>query len=532
MALILAVELYFTSRTQQDVLNELTDISTTINRVTGLQISGEWPKIPRRLSEDAESVRPSARLFESYDSILSLRGEQYKSLLKHLPKLPAVQKFKGNVDIEVEDERIFEDSAGQWRIFKNIRGKRIGVGVQAGDQTDSLAKRTIEEVEVYLKPDRLFKPGSLTVRKIGRSAAWKNKDNEPFTITVPDFSNPGVPRIIRYTYDTAALNSALDEIRNRNIMITLIVFVVSIAAVTYITRRFLKPIGALQNAFTNVVHGDLEVRVKPHGNDEVSELAHSFNLMTDELKKNKEKEQLLQRKERLVSLGQLAAGVAHEVKNPLNALHLTVEHLHDKFIKQSQDPQALRYVESIQTEIRRLDKVVNHFLNYVRSERLELQRIDLQALLQEILQLYGRELSEHRIELKTDWPEQMVCELDRERFKTALVNIILNAIQAMPDGGLLSIQTDKRKNRIVISDTGVGIAEQEMEHMFDMFYTTKSGGTGLGLSTAYKIIKAHGGELTIESRPHQGAVVYIDLPGTNASLTEDTDRTDDNRIDH
>ena len=232
--------------------------------------------------------------------------------------------------------------------------------------------------------------------------------------------------------------------------------------------------------------------------------------MVVELQKNREREKILQRKEKLASLGQLAAGVAHEIKNPLNAINLTIEHLRDKFAV-DKDNQARKYIETIQSEIRRLDKVVNNFLSFIRSENLELTDINVDELISNVTHLLKRELESQKIELKLDLKKSFIHSLDGERFKTVILNVILNAVQAMPDGGKISISTNPEEKCIFIKDTGIGIPQKDLENIFDLFYTTKSSGTGLGLPTAYKIVKEHNGDIQITSEAGQGTEVRIQL---------------------
>ncbi|MEJ2635390.1 MAG: ATP-binding protein [Calditrichia bacterium] len=154
---------------------------------------------------------------------------------------------------------------------------------------------------------------------------------------------------------------------------------------------------------------------------------------------------------------------------------------------------------------------MNNFLNFLRSENLQKEDVDLNNLISGVLQLYNRECAVQGIEVETEFQEPFVLSVDPERFKTVLLNVVLNAIQAMPDGGKLNITTDGQRKLIRISDTGEGIPEKNLENIFDLFYTTKSAGTGLGLPTAYKIVKEHGGDISIKSETGKGTVVEIAL---------------------
>jgi signal transduction histidine kinase len=137
------------------------------------------------------------------------------------------------------------------------------------------------------------------------------------------------------------------------------------------------------------------------------------------------------------------------------------------------------------------------------------------ALLDEIFGLYEREISHNKITLQKMYTKKMIINIDGERIKTALTNIILNAIQAMPDGGKMDVLTHPKRREIIITDTGSGIPRKDLANIFDLFYTTKSTGTGLGLPTAYKIIRAHDGDILIESKENSGTKITIRFEAEN-----------------
>ncbi|UCF64195.1 MAG: HAMP domain-containing protein [bacterium] len=332
---------------------------------------------------------------------------------------------------------------------------------------------------------------------------------EKIIFRIPDFSVPDKPKLIRYNYHSAEFEDALEASFKRNILITVILFGFSILAILFISRKFLKPIGVLQQSFDQVINGNLEVTAAVKSRDEMAYLTGAFNHMVGELRKNREKEKLLQQKERLASMGQLAAGIAHEIKNPLNAINLTIDHLRDKFAKK--DRTAQKYIRTIQSEITRLDSIVDNFLNFLRSEYLKKTKTNLNELIENVRSLLETEIRSAGIitEIISDKP--FITRVDPERFKTVLLNILLNAIHALPQGGKIRIFITPEENKICIEDNGIGIPPDNIEKIFDIFYTTKSKGTGLGLPTAYKIVKEHGGDISIESEEGKGTRVSIHL---------------------
>ena len=511
MAGILGIQYYFTQQAQNDMVKELTKISSRINEVTDIKTLDDDYFIKNHLPSDPmlPGHRPPRYVFRSnLDSLIEIAenssdidsGKEVYHLIKNKRENEIkVEVLKRNAD---RLRRAFPTK--NMPDFDNEDLRQENVIVSNPDS----GKWFIKEIEVDLNPVVEKEKDSYNYTYSSSENITKNKDLPSFTFVVPDFSKPRAPRILRFNYSTADIHSALTQIRNKNIFITLSIFVVSIMIIMLITRRFLKPFDSLKVSFEKVVNGDLDINIQNDSKDEIGVLTGAFNTMVSELRKNREKEKLLQRKERLASLGQLAAGVAHEIKNPLNAINLTIDHLGDR-LKGEENKQAQQYISTIQSEIKRLDKIVNNFLNFLRTEELDKKLTDLNVLIRNVLQLYERELADKKISLLTSYDEKFKLKADAARIKTALVNIILNATQSMPDGGKLSVKTDAKMKTIFISDNGCGISEKDIEHIFDLFYTTKSTGSGLGLPTAYKIIRAHGGEIQIRSEPGKGTEVLI-----------------------
>lgn len=510
MAVILSLQFYFTQRTQQDVLNQLTQISDRINAATTMSIShGEFEM---RAGQKTDSLRipwfpaknKEVAAFNTYYNFWN-RTNQFQRNEKLPEKALQLEDL-----VRQSNEIVWMD-----RRIRRVPDDGFGLPDQelSLKQIDSLSAR-LREIVIELNPSRWAKADSVR-RVVQTSLQAHGKRVAPiFSFVVPDFSEPQAPRLVRFKYNTAELNQALESMRTRSLLITLLIFAVSIVGIMVITRRFLKPIDPLKQAFEQVVNGDLDVTVSATSRDEIGSLTTAFNHMVDELRKNQQKELLLRRQERLASLGQLAAGVAHEIKNPLNAINLTIDHLADT-LKEDQGAAPRKYIETIQKEIRRLDNLVNNFLSYLRSEELDRRQTDVNLLLREVLDLYNRELTSQKIKTELQFDDPFILAVDGERLRTAFGNVLLNAIQAMPGGGTLSVQSDPQNKRIRFVDSGKGIEEKDLKHIFDLLYTTKSKGTGLGLPTTYKIIKAHGGDMHIRSRPGQGTTVEFIFTGND-----------------
>ena len=234
---------------------------------------------------------------------------------------------------------------------------------------------------------------------------------------------------------------------------------------------------------------------------------------------------------KLVALGRLTAGIAHEVKNPLNAMMIHLELLRTKIRKAAlvpvgsgtgiaeaarPDDPLLQHVEVIETEIRRLDEVVQGFLKFTRPEDLRLQAVRISALIDEVRPILKPEAREHNIRIVVETPDdQLAINGDSSMLRQAILNLAINACQAMPNGGTLRITTAPAPdNRVAVrvEDTGVGIRPEDLNRIFDLYFTTKDHGTGIGLSMVYRIVQMHDGEVEVQSTPGRGTTFTLLLP--------------------
>jgi signal transduction histidine kinase len=223
------------------------------------------------------------------------------------------------------------------------------------------------------------------------------------------------------------------------------------------------------------------------------------------------------RNEAYAELAELAGGFIHEIKNHLSTLGLNLQLLAEDF----QDPQtqrerrALERVQRLQTECQRLVEVSNDFLRFARVKDLDLVPTDLTAAIEDMVDFFGPTAKQSNIEIKVYLPADLpAVKLDREMFKLALLNLLLNAEQAMPQGGELTIQAARQDHGVCISfiDTGKGMTPEVAAKIFRPFFSTKAGGSGLGLPTTRKIIEAHGGTIDVQSEPGHGTKFTLHLP--------------------
>ncbi|HEX9913181.1 MAG TPA: ATP-binding protein [candidate division Zixibacteria bacterium] len=222
------------------------------------------------------------------------------------------------------------------------------------------------------------------------------------------------------------------------------------------------------------------------------------------------------RAERLSILGNLAAGVAHEIRNPLNAISIAAQRLKSEFVPIKDKEEYLNFTQTILNEIKRLDQTINQFLSLAKVQKLNLVSTDMNSFFCEIISLMEIEAKEKGILIEKEIENIPKIRIDREEMKKATVNVILNGIQAMPVGGKMKIlgKLDRSGKEVIIKikDSGPGIPEENLSKIFQPYFTTKDKGTGLGLAIAYRIIADHKGKIEVESKLSEGTTFIIRLP--------------------
>ncbi len=228
----------------------------------------------------------------------------------------------------------------------------------------------------------------------------------------------------------------------------------------------------------------------------------------------KKLEEETKRAERLSAMGNLAAGVAHEIRNPLNTIAIAAQRLKTEFTVKSSKNEYENFLKSIIEESKRLNNIVNQFLSLAKARKLNLVSVNLQDFLQELINLVRLEAQERKVSLLTKFNFQIQLKIDQDEMKKAFINLILNGIQASHKGGKILVETSKSKDfaLIKISDSGKGIAPEDLSKIFQPYFTTKEKGTGLGLSIAHRIITDHKGRIEVESEPGRGTTFTISLP--------------------
>lgn len=323
------------------------------------------------------------------------------------------------------------------------------------------------------------------------------------------------------------------------IVLSLVIFIVLIRGIT-------GPVNSLIKGIQRIASGDFSQKVELHTKDEIGFMAETFNGMAERLSTMiDEKDRLLRtlqdfnlelekrvkeatdklrltqenmaRAETLAAVGTLAAGISHEISTPLNTItgfvQLTLSNLDDASAIKGD-------LKVIEQEALRCRKIVQGLLNFARPQKHEEKLTEINGIINETLSLIEYQPSMRKINIKRDLNGKLrPLDADPLQIKQVFLNLILNAIQAMQDGGELRIVTDNTGSGIMVevSDTGIGIPEGEVQKIFQPFYTTKKDGTGLGLSISYGIIKEHGGDIYVRTSSDKGTVFVILLPSLHAA---------------
>jgi signal transduction histidine kinase len=302
---------------------------------------------------------------------------------------------------------------------------------------------------------------------------------------------------------------------------TLGVFGLGILLSLYLSWTFSRPLHQLTQAAGAVASGRLDVKVPDRGQDELGALSRTFNEMVERLRENKMLEERLHFAERSTAIGRLASAVAHEIRNPLNFINLSMDHVREKLHPEDAGKRESfdRIIGSVKGEISRLNRLVNDFLSFGRPMRLDRRPCAIGGLLAEVAALVDHKAKDQGIGLETsidtDLPETLA---DPELLKTCFLNLMINAVDAMPSGGLLRVAAKKDRDSggdvilVTISDTGHGMSPEEIQSAFEPYFSTKETGVGLGLSLTRKIVGDHGGSIALDSTRGAGTTARVVLP--------------------
>ncbi len=411
-------------------------------------------------------------------------------------------------------------------VLYDLIGKKIGVGGTTEalllDSKLRLISSEVGEDEASLEKSVAQSPLIQHLQDEFFVEMYKNHHGVQVLGTVTKV--PGRQWYLILEKEYSQVEKQVNVVRRALFTATIVLLLALIFITIVLTNSITRPLQILVEEAQKIAAGDFSQPIHvPSGLDEITFLSREFEMMRARISASQGKliEQLEESEERriendrLAAIGTLASSLAHEIRNPLNALSLLLSQLERTV--QMDDTKA-RVPRSMRTEIARLDRLVSDILDYAKPLKLELEAVNLKNFFEDLLDFYKPVLDQKNISIASnslvDSNLDLNLKVDLNKFKQAFVNLIQNAIEAMPKGGELKVSWRTEKNRVEISvqDSGTGIAEDIQRRLFDLFFTTKETGTGLGLSTVRKIITAHGGTISIEKAKPKGTIVRILFP--------------------
>ncbi len=338
---------------------------------------------------------------------------------------------------------------------------------------------------------------------------------------IPVETDKGRRYVIVVLGSANSLMTILRRQARQSLLYTLAVLLVTTCLTAIVVWRFTRPIKSLSIGARRVAGGDFAFRVPTSGRqDEMGELTELFNDMTVRLGRTRELEAQLYNAEKAVVVGRLASAIAHEIRNPLNYINLTLDHLRATFAPS--DPSKQEKFDSLtkqlKLEVARINSRITEFLNYSRPAKLDPQPLDLFAAASDAMRIFDVQAAESNVETSVDKRGEVPRVMaDPESLRSALTNLIINGFQAMDGSGgklsvVLSSEDDGRRARIDVIDSGRGIAPEDISKLFEPYYSTKETGTGLGLAIVKKAVDDHEGTILVRSKVGEGTTFTITLP--------------------
>lgn len=340
-------------------------------------------------------------------------------------------------------------------------------------------------------------------------------------IRVPLSLNDG--RNIRLTVRVTSVQQTeiLRAFRNKYVAALALVFLVALGLMVYLIARMLRPLSELSESCAQIGSGNLRDVTVRRNTGEILALEQTFNRMVSSLREKEQVEAKLRQAQRISALGNLAAGVAHDVRNPLNAIKLLASHALDSLANKPAEAPVARQIGTIRDEVNRIEDIVSGFLSLAKERQLEPECVRLDSLLGECVRLVSKDAESRGIhlaaELRAGETELM---LDPKLWTRAVLNVLINALDACPSGGrvrLFSRVTDTTCE-IEIRDDGPGMPKEVAERAFEPYFTTKNTGTGLGLATTRGIVEEHGGTIALSTAENMGCQVLISMPRNQVAI--------------
>lgn len=357
-------------------------------------------------------------------------------------------------------------------------------------------------------------------------------EQTPYTIEFPIVQGDKVLGYAQIRGEMDAVGEMLRRLYVERLGWIMATMLAGLFAIVYLAFRFTKPVQTLMGGAQQVAKGNLDISLPATGDDELGRLTATFNRMAERLRESRDLQARLNQAEKSSLLGHFAANVAHEVRNSLNFINLSIDQVRAKYAggeeRAARDLQ--RILGNVKDEIGRLNRLVNDFLAVGRPTPPRLAPCDLRDTLGQALHLVEKQAHAQGIAISCALPDDLpVFDADAGQLKTCFVNILTNAIQAMPEGGEINLtarwvshESDPGLLELRFADLGPGIPPGDREKIFTPYYSTRATGFGLGLAITRKILEDHGGRIFVGESEGPGAVIVIELPLARPALARST----------
>jgi hypothetical protein len=397
------------------------------------------------------------------------------------------------------------------------------------DYAEKLRQRGVREIQI-LNPERTVIASSRTAEKrpkvkrppedisikgtIG-AGIESNGPKRDYKLIMPIISQNQKVGYVTVDVLLDDYESIIKQNFERRALAVAVMFAVGIIILLVLTRNFTQPIGQLARAAERVAEGNLDAEVSSRRDDDLGALVSTWNAMVARLREQRALESRLAAAERRASLGHLASGIAHEIRNPLNTIALAVDYLRRRFLPADAADRAEfeQTAGSLREEIARLNGLISNFLTYGKPMRLSPILFDVGDLARSVCRELSPEASRRDIRIEPPLDGEEITA-DRDLLKSAFLNVALNAIQMMPAGGSLRVALSAEGDsvRVRFDDSGPGIEPVNLAKIFEPYFSTRDAGVGLGLAMTRKIVNDHGGDLVASNRPEGGSRFEFVLP--------------------
>jgi signal transduction histidine kinase len=475
----LGLQFYLNRRSEQRVARVIAEQERAL--AAGISLAAQTFPTTKRLSELDKELGFSLR-------------EKYARRITNV----LVVKDEGRIPNRLDDDDIIDDSLDPKFIPERLE-----------DGTDKFFKVSEAQLPRLVNADE-----RVTTQPVA---------GEPRAFTISAATSKGLNYIIVVLGSAQMSDSGSLRRTARPLLPTLAVLLIATLATVFLVWRFTRPIQELSDAARRVAAGDFNFRVpSATRRDEMGELAAVFNEMIARLGGMRDLETRLNLAERSAVVGRLASAIAHEIRNPLNYINLTLDHLRTSLAPN--DPQKRASVERLTTqlkaEVARINTRISEFLSYSRPAQLEMRPVDLRASIEDALRMVEVQAAESNIETRIESARDLPpVRGDAESLRSLFTNLIINAVQAMEGDGAggrltitLSADEAAQRTRVTISDTGRGIEAENISQVFEPYFSTKETGTGLGLAIVKKAVDDHEGTISVTSKQGEGTTFTVTLP--------------------